>query len=151
MTPAQQVMMIVPADSHLEVEAMVPNRDIGFVGPDQEAQIKIDTFNFTRYGLLHGKVLNVSHDAIVRDKPQDKSNPTKSQTALSDTSEPQGQEFVYAAEISLDSSQLEVEGRMVDLTPGMAVTVEIKTGSRRVIEYLLSPLLRYKQESLRER
>ena len=143
--------MIVPADSHIEVEAMVPNRDIGFVGPNQEAQIKIDTFNFTRYGLLHGKVLSVSHDAIVKDKPQDKSNPTKSQTALTDTSEPQGQEFVYAAEISLDSTQLEVEGRMVDLSPGMAVTVEIKTGSRRVIEYLVSPLLRYRQESLRER
>ena len=150
-TPAQQVMMIVPADSHLEVEAMVPNRDIGFVGPGQEAQVKIDTFNFTRYGLLHGKVLSVSHDAIVREKPQDKSNPTKSQTALTDTSEPQGQEFVYAAQIALDTTQIEVEGRMVDLSPGMAVTVEIKTGQRRVIEYLLSPLLRYKQESLRER
>ena len=150
-TPAQQVMMIVPADSHLEVEAMVPNRDIGFVGPGQEAQVKIDTFNFTRYGLLHGKVLSVSHDAIVREKPQDKSNPTKSQTALTDTSEPQGQEFVYAAQIALDTTMIEVEGRMVDLSPGMAVTVEIKTGQRRVIEYLMSPLMRYKQESLRER
>src|SRR6202035_1044986 len=106
------------------------NRDIGFVGPDQEAQIKIDTFNFTRYGLLHGKVVNVSHDAIVRDKPQDKSNPAKSQAGLADSSEPQGQEFVYAADISLDQTQLEVEGRLVDLTLGMAVTVEIKTGSR---------------------
>jgi membrane fusion protein, hemolysin D len=150
-TPAQQVMMIVPADSHLEVEAMIPNRDIGFISPGQEAQVKIDTFNFTRYGLLHGKVLTVSHDAIVRDKPQDKTNPTKAQTALTDSSEPQGQEFVYAADISLDSTRLEVEGRLVDLTPGMAVTIEIKTGSRRVIQYLLSPLLRYKQESLRER
>jgi hemolysin D len=150
-TPAQQVMLIVPTDSHLEVEAMIANRDIGFVGPDQEAQIKIDTFNFTRYGLLHGKVVNVSHDAIVRDKPQDRSNPSKSQTALTDSSEPQGQEFVYAARVALDKTQLEVEGRLVDLTPGMAVTVEIKTGSRRVIEYMLSPLLRYKQESLRER
>jgi hemolysin D len=150
-TPAQQVMMIVPAESHLEVEAMISNRDIGFVNSGQEAQVKIDTFNFTRYGLLHGNVVNVAHDAIVREKPQDKTNPMKAQTALADTSEPQGQEFVYAAEISLDRAQLEVEGRMVDLTPGMAVTVEIKTGSRRVIEYLLSPLLRYKQESLRER
>ncbi len=150
-TPAQQVMMIVPADSHLEVEAMVPNRDIGFVDRGQEAQIKIDTFNFTRYGLLHGKVVNVSHDAVVREKPQDKSNPSKSQAALSESSEPQGQEFVYVAQIALDQTQLEVEGRMVDLTPGMAVTVEIKTGQRRVIEFLLSPLLRYKQESLRER
>ncbi|MBR0900705.1 HlyD family type I secretion periplasmic adaptor subunit [Bradyrhizobium tropiciagri] len=150
-TPAQQVMMIVPEDSHIEVEAMVPNRDIGFVSPGQEAEIKVDTFNFTRYGLLHGKVLAVSHDAIVRDKPQDKSNPTRPQTALTDSSEPQGQEFVYAATIGLDQTQLDVDGRMVELSPGMAVTVEIKTGSRRVIEYLLSPLLRYKHESLRER
>jgi len=150
-TPAQQVMMIVPEDSRLEVEAMILNRDIGFVSPEQEAQIKVDTFNFTRYGLLHGKVRSVSHDAIVREKPQDKTNAEKSQSALLETSEPQGQEFVYAAQIALDRTQLEVEGRMVDLTPGMAVTVEIKTGSRRVIEYLLSPLLRYKQESLRER
>jgi len=150
-TPAQQVMMIVPDDSRLEVEAMVPNRDIGFVSPDQDAQVKIDTFNFTRYGLVHGKVVTVSHDAIVRDKPQDRSNPTKNQTALTDTSEPQGQEFVYAAEIALDQTKLDVEGKLVELSPGMAVTVEIKTGSRRVIEYLLSPLLRYKQESLRER
>jgi hemolysin D len=150
-TPAQQVMMIVPADSHLEVEAMVANRDIGFVNPGQEAQIKIDTFNFTRYGLLHGNVVNVSHDAMVREKPQEKSSLSKSQAALSDSSEPQGQEFVYVAQIALDQTQLEVEGRMVDLAPGMAVTVEIKTGQRRVIEFLLSPLLRYKQESLRER
>jgi hemolysin D len=148
---AQQVMMIVPTDSHLQVEAMIPNRDIGFVSVGQEAQVKIDTFNFTRYGLLRGTVTTVSHDAIVRDKPQDRTNPTRSQTALSDSSEPQGQEFVYAANVSLDSTQLNVEGRTVELSPGMAVTVEIKTGSRRVIEYLLSPLLRYKQESLRER
>jgi multidrug efflux pump subunit AcrA (membrane-fusion protein) len=117
--------------------------------PGQQAQVKIDTFNFTHYGLLHGKVISVSHDAIVCDKPQDKTNPTKSQTALPDTSEPQGQEFVYAAQIALQQTQIEVEGRMVELSPGMAATVEIKTGSRRVIEYLLS--LRYRQESLRER
>ena len=71
-TPAQQLMVIVPADSRLEIEAMVSNRDIGFVEAGQEAAIKVDTFNFTRYGLLHGTVLSVSHDAISRDRPQDK-------------------------------------------------------------------------------
>jgi hemolysin D len=150
-TPAQQTMMIVPSESHIEVEAMVPNRDIGFVGAGQEAQVKIDTFNFTKYGLIHGEVTNVSHDAIVREKPQDKSGPARNQSALAESSEPQGQELVYSARITLDTTKLEVEGRMVDLAPGMAVTVEIKTGSRRVIEYVLSPLLRYKQQSLRER
>ena len=71
-TPAQALMVIVPAETHLEIEAMVSNRDIGFVEVGQDAAIKIDTFNFTRYGLLHGKVLTVSHDAIARDKPQEK-------------------------------------------------------------------------------
>ena len=68
-TPAQALLVVVPLDSHLEIEAMVSNRDIGFVHAGQEAEIKVDTFNFTRYGLLHGKVLNVSQDAIARDKP----------------------------------------------------------------------------------
>jgi hemolysin D len=53
--------------------------------------------------------------------------------------------------VSLDRTQMEIENKMVNLSPGMAVTVEIKTGSRTVLNYLLSPLLRYKQESLRER
>jgi hemolysin D len=58
----------VPIDSHLEIEAMVSNRDIGFVYAGQEAEIKIDTFSFTRYGLFHGKVVSVSQDAIRREK-----------------------------------------------------------------------------------
>jgi hemolysin D len=149
-TPAQALLVVVPADSHLEIEAMVSNRDIGFVHPGQDVEIKIDTFNFTRYGLLHGKVVGVSQDAITRDKPPDKSN-DKAQGAETSTSEPKGQELSYAARISLDRTQMQVEERFVNLSPGMAVTVEIKTGSRRVISYLLSPLLRYRQESLRER
>jgi hemolysin D len=150
-TAAQQVMMIVPSDSRLEVEAMLQNRDVGFVSDGQEAQIKVDTFNFTKYGLLRGRVLNVSHDAIVRDKPVDKTGQGRSDATLSDSSEPAGQEFVYLAQVALDTTRLEVEGRMVDLAPGMAVTVEIKTGSRRIVEFLLAPLLRYKKESLHER
>jgi hemolysin D len=71
--------------------------------------------------------------------------------ALSDTSEPQGQELLYSARISLDRTQMQVEDKIVSLAPGMAVTVEIKTGQRRVIEYLLSPLLRYRHEAIRER
>ena len=149
-TPAQQLMVVVPADSRLEVEAMVPNKDIGFVQVGQPAEIKVDTFNFTRYGFLRGEVLNVSQDAIARDRPADKAG-AGTPGAERDTSEPQGQELVYAARVSLDRTRMQVEDKLVNLTPGMAVTVEIRTGSRRVIEYLLSPLLRYKQESLRER
>jgi membrane fusion protein, hemolysin D len=149
-TVAQALLVIVPIDSHLEIEAMISNRDIGFVHSGQEAEIKVDTFNFTRYGLLRGEVLSVSQDAIARDKPQDKSN-DKAQGAETSTSEPKGQELSYAARVSLDRTQMQVEEKFVNLSPGMAVTVEIKTGSRTIISYLLSPLLRYKQESLRER
>ena len=149
-TPAQALLALVPLDSHMEIEAMVSNRDIGFVHADQEAEVKIDTFSFTRYGLLHGRVLNLSQDAIARDKPQDKSN-DKAPGAENSTSEPKGQELNYAARVSLDRTQMEVENKLVNLSPGMAVTVEIKTGTRRIISYLLSPLLRYKQEVLRER
>lgn len=149
-TPAQALMSLVPADSRLEIEAMVSNRDIGFVHAGEEAEIKIDTFNFTRYGLLHGTVVSLSQDAIAREKPADRAS-DKVSGAESKSSEPQGQELVYVARVSLDKTQMQIEDKFVNLTPGMAVTVEIKTGSRRVIEYLLSPLLRYRQESLRER
>ena len=149
-TPAQSLLAVVPSDSRLEIEAMVSNRDIGFVHPGQEAEIKIDTFNFTRYGLLHGQVLSVSQDAVIRDRQQDLSDDRKLGTQ-SDTSEPKGQELNYSARISLDRTQMQIDDRMVNLSPGMAVTVEIRTGSRTMLSYLLSPLLRYRQESLRER
>ncbi|GMO16287.1 MULTISPECIES: HlyD family type I secretion periplasmic adaptor subunit [Bradyrhizobium] len=150
-TPAQQLMMIVPRGSSIEVEAMISNRDIGFVEHGQDAEIKIDTFNFTRYGLLHGKVISVSRDAIIKDKPTGGPGSLKQGGALAESSEPVGRELLYAARVSLDGTQMQVEAKMVNLAPGMAVTVEIKTGRRRIVEYALSPLLRYKQESLRER
>jgi hemolysin D len=149
-TPAQALMLIVPAESRLEIEAMISNRDIGFVEVGHDAAIKVDTFNFTRYGLLHGKVLTVSHDAITRDKPQERLT-DKPQGAETSSSEPKGQELIYAARVSLARTQMDVEDKRVNLSPGMAVTIEIKTGSRSIISYLLSPLIRYKHESLRER
>jgi hemolysin D len=149
-TPAQSLMVIVPSDSRLEIEAMVGNRDIGFVHAGDQVEIKVDTFDFTRYGLLHGQVLSISSDSIVRDVSGDKST-DKSASADSTTSEPKGQELSYAARISLDRTQIQLEDKMVNLSPGMAVTAEIKTGSRRIIGYLLSPLMKYKEESLRER
>jgi hemolysin D len=149
-TPAQAVLVIVPSDSRLEIEAMVSNRDIGFVHAGQEAEIKVDTFNFTRYGLLHGQVLTVSQDAVIRDRQQDRSS-DRGQATQNDSSEPKGQELNYSARISLDRTRMQIDDRMVNLSPGMAVTVEIKTGSRMILSYLLSPLLRYRQETLRER
>jgi hemolysin D len=149
-TPAQPLLMVVPAGSPLEIEANISNRDIGFVYPGQEAAIKVDTFNFTKYGLLSGRVEAVSRDAVTRSKPLiEKSSPQSG--AESESSEPAGQELVYVARIKLDQMQMNVDGKQVDLTPGMAVTTEIKTGRRRIIEYLLSPLARHGQQALRER
>ncbi len=149
-TPAQSLLLVVPSDSRLEIEAVVSNHDIGFVHVGQTAEIKIDTFNFTRYGLLHGEVLSVSQDAVIRDRRQDRTN-DRALGTQNDTSEPTGQELNYSARISLDRTQMRIDERQVNLSPGMAATVEINTGSRTILSYLLSPLLRYRQETLRER
>jgi hemolysin D len=146
-TPAQALMAIVPLDTRLEIEATISNTDIGFVRPSQPAAIKVNTFNYTRYGLLHGAVLGVSADAASRSS----SAPVASDTSLAESRSADVREPVFAARISLDHTQMLIEEQMVDLRPGMAVTVEVETGKRRVIDYLLSPLLRYSQESMRER
>ncbi|TPI40036.1 HlyD family type I secretion periplasmic adaptor subunit [Mesorhizobium sp. B3-1-6] len=148
-TPAQPLAVVVPSESHLEIEAMLSNRDIGFVHPGQKTEIKVDTFNFTRYGLLHGEVLSVSPDAIPRERQSD-SNDRVSGAEQSD-SEPRGQELEYAARVSLDRAYMQVDDKLVKLGPGMAVTIEIKTGARSIIGYFLSPLAKYKQEALRDR
>lgn len=128
-TPAQQLMVVVPKDDPLEVEAFVENKDIGFVIADQEAEVKIETFPYTKYGTIHGEVKTVSSDAILDEKKG----------------------LVYSCRVKLSKSTIPVEKKIVDLTPGMAVTVEIKTGKRRVIEYFLTPLIQHTSGSLRER
>jgi len=149
-TPAQSLLVIVPTDTRLEIEAMISNRDIGFVEAGQGAAIKIDTFNFTRYGLLAGQVVSVSQDAIIRDRPQERGT-DRALATQRDSSEPSGQELSYSARISLDRTRMQVDDRLVNLSPGMAVTVEIRTGSRTILSYLLSPLQRYRHEIMRER
>jgi hemolysin D len=128
-TPAQTLMVIVPSNNVLEVEAMLPNKDIGFVNPGQDAEVKVETFPFTRYGTLHGTIAQVSSDAIQDDKLG----------------------LVYLTRVKLARDTLQIENKTVRLTPGMAVTVEVKTGKRRVIEYFMSPLMQVSNESLRER
>ena len=128
-TPAQQLLVIVPHDHPVEVEAQVENKDVGFVREGQPVEIKVETFLFTLYGTIPGKVLSVSDDAASIEKVG----------------------LVYPTRVSMDRSTVMVEGKQVNLSPGMAVTVEIKTGKRRIIEYLLSPLLKSVKESLRER
>jgi len=149
-TPAQPLLVLVPIDDKLCIRAMVQNRDIGFVHAGQKAKIKVDAFNFTRYGLLHGKVLSVSRDAIVQNKPSRGPN-GNIVGAETSSSVPQGQELVYSALISLDRSTMQVGSKLVNLSPGEAATVEIDTGSRTIISYLLSPLARLSSKSLHGR
>ena len=147
-TPAQVLAVIVPLNSRLEIQATLSNDDIGFVHVGQKADIKVRTFNFTRYGLLHGRVLEVSPDAITR--AGDNNSPS-GRNASQNNDQQHDQDLAYGARISLDRHQMKIGKDMVDLSPGMAVTVEVKTGSRRIIGYLLSPLSKYEHDVLRER
>ena len=128
-TPAQALMVVVPQDNTLEVEAFLENKDIGFVNAGQDAAVKVETFPFTKYGTIESKVIHVSNDAIQDEK----------------------RGLIYSTRVRLARATIAVEDKLINLTPGMAVTVEVKTASRRVIEYFLSPLMQYKDESLRER
>ena len=126
---AQELMLIVPEEESLEVQVMLGNQDVGFVQKDMAAEIKIHTFPFTKYGLIDATVTHISDDAIIDEKLG----------------------LVYTMHLKMHKSTIRVESKDVKLIPGMAVTAEVKTTQRRVIEYFLSPLLRYKQESIRER
>ena len=124
-----QVLAIVPTTGGIEVEASIDNKDVGFVRVGQPAEIKVDTYPFTRYGTVPGTVVAVSPDATARE----------------------GIGLVYAARIQLLRDVLEVHGQRMPLSTGMAVGAEIHLGRRRVIEFFLSPLLKRSWEALRER
>ncbi len=128
-TEAQVLMKLVPKDDYLEVEAVLENKDIGFVFKGQPAEIKVNTFNFTKYGIIDAEVLDLTSDAIA--------------------DEVKG--LVYKLRLKMQQTQMQIDGRTVDLLPGMTVVAEVKTGKRRLIEYVMSPLLRKVDESVRER
>ena len=129
-TQAEPLMMIVPEEDYLEVEALVPNKDIGFIEEGQAVVIKIESFPYTRYGYLTGTVKSVSLDAIEHE-----------QLGL-----------VFQAMVQVDQdTPFMVEGKAIQLSAGMNVTAEIKIGERRVISYFLSPLQTKIEESLREK
>ncbi len=126
---AQPLMKIVPREDKIEVEAMVENKDIGFVAEGQTVAVKIDAFEYTKYGIVYGRVIHVSTDAVKDEKKG----------------------LLYSVIMSLDKSSVAVKEHTIPLSAGMTVKADIKTGSRRVIEYFLSPLLQHKRESLNER
>jgi hemolysin D len=151
-TPAQQLLRIVPSDSEIEVEAIVANQAVGFVELGQQAEIKIDTFPFTRFGLISGHVREIARDSVDQPQNDQRQQPQGSQSASDDPSSlERSHQLVYTARIALDQTALDVDGRRLDLAPGMAVTAEIKTGRRRVLDFLLSPFHRYRHDALRER
>jgi hemolysin D len=128
-TEAQPLMVIVPDDAEVTAEVTIDNKDIGFVSPGQEAAIKLETFPFTKYGTVPAEVTWVTADAVNDEKKG----------------------AIFPATLKLNAHQIDVDGKPIRLAPGMNLTAEIKTGKRRVIEYLLSPVQRKADEGLRER
>jgi hemolysin D len=128
-TPAQPLMVITPSDYQAEVEAFLENKDVGFIRVGQRAEVKVETFPFTRYGTLTGTVSIVSQDAVSDEK----------------------RGLLFQARVKLDRPTIRVDQRDVTLTPGMVVSSEIATGRRRVIEFFLDPIRKSTSEGLRER
>lgn len=125
-SPAEKLIALVPAGSPLIVSALVQNKDIGFIAQGMEASVKIDTFNFQKYGTIDGLVSHVASDSM-EDKEQG---------------------LVYAVYVEPRKTSLMVEGVSTPITTGMSVTTEIKVGKRRIIEFFLYPLIKYLDESL---
>ena len=128
-TEAQALMVIVPDAASVSAEVTLENKDIGFVAPGQDVAIKLETFPFTRYGTVKASVDKVTQDAVNDEK----------------------RGAIFPAMLKLNQTTIDVDGKQIKLAPGMNITAEIKTGQRRVIEYLLSPIQRAGNESLRER
>jgi hemolysin D len=128
-TEAQALMIIVPEGAQVTAEVTLENKDIGFVNVGNGAEIKLETFPYTRYGTVQASVDRVTADAVNDEK----------------------RGAIFPVTLALKTKQIDVDGKMIQLVPGMNLTAEIKTGQRRVIEYLLSPIQRAGSESLRER
>ena len=130
-TAAQPLLTVVPTDSPLELEAQVLNRDIGHVHVGQRVINKVETYDFTRYGYIEGEVQWVGTDAVQDQKLG----------------------LVYPIRVKLAQMRTpnNVNGNPGLVTAGMNITADIRVDQRRLIEYLIAPMLRYKQEALRER
>ena len=150
----QPLLTIVPFDAPIEIEAHIQNQDIGFVEPGQPAVIKVEAFPFTRYGTIDGIIINVSRDAV-DDRDARALNDPKASTQIpawsGGTELSRSQNLVFPATISLSKNVIAVDGKDISLSPGMAVTVEILTGHRRALDYILSPLREVVSSSGHER
>ena len=151
-TSGQEVMRIVPADAPLEVLAYVTNEGIGFVKPGQRAVIKVDSFPFTRFGTIDAEVSTIAFDAL----PADQANhavtdaaKANQETTIAPTATPMT-DLVFEATLKPHAHAIDVDGTAIPLTSGMTVTVEIKTGKRSVISYLMGSLIENTREAAHE-
>ena len=149
--PGQTLLRLVPADAAVEIEAIVDNGDAGFVHAGQEAELKIATFPFTHYGLVHGRVVSVAHDAAQDPEAQNPNLAPQSAAGDAPAEIRRSSGLVYVARIAMADASLAIDGVRTPLEPGMAVTAEIKTGQRRVIDYILSPIAQHAHDAMRER
>ncbi len=148
----EEIMRIVPDDAALEIEAYVENKDIGFVKVGQEAIIKVESFPFTRFGTLDAIVTHVSHDAIPEpDATNAEGMPTKSKKDTFLGGAQRTQNLVFQVLLRTSRDYMTIENAKIPLTPGMAVTAEIKTGNRRIINYVFSPLVEITSRAMKER
>jgi hemolysin D len=132
--PGAELLRIVPNDAELEIEALLPNKDIGFVSVGQEVMIKIEAFPFTRYGVVHGRVTAVATDAVPEpDARQMEGEPAKQLQSLIPLGNVQRmQNLAFPVTVRPGVDVIVVDGLSQPLSPGMAATVEIKTGKRRI-------------------
>ncbi len=151
-TSGQEIMRIVPEGSGLEIQAYVRNRDIGFVSVGQEAVVKLESFPFTRYGAIKARVMRIAKDAIPEpDANAIEGDPTRVSNAAGFAGGERTQNLVFPIVLKPDAETIAVDGAAQPLTSGMAVTVELKTGARRMLEYLFSPLVEVASKAMRER
>ena len=147
----QSLMTVVPIDGAIEIEALVQNQDIGFIEPGQAVVVKVEAFPFTRFGTIPGTIVKVSRDAVDEREAQGLGDSTARSGSNAAASPGRTQSLVFPATVRLERSVIDVAGKQIPLSAGMAVTVEIRTGQRRAIDYVLSPLREVASSSARER
>jgi hemolysin D len=147
-----ELMRIVPEGAALEIECYLANKDVGFVKPGQNAVVKIESFPFTRYGTLSARVTRVASDAIPEpDAQQTEGDAARKQREKTFAGAQRTQNLVFPVTLEPSRTIMTIDGQAMPLTPGMAVSVEIATGSRRILEYVFSPLVETASQAMKER
>ncbi len=126
MTPAQKLISLVPKNAPLIIKASVSNQDIGFIKPGLPVLVKVDTFEFQKYGMIKGVVKKISKDSI----------------------ETQKQGALYDVFITPLNHTLRVEGKETNIATGMSLTAEIKIKKRRIIEFFIFPMIKYWNQAI---